>query len=182
MKKNLYYKTDNEGNVDFADRWNDLKEILEITNNDTVLDVGCAEGLISIEVSKTAKIVDAFDVEPYRIIQAKENAKKARRNNINFRVSSYEDYAYKSYDIVLLLGVYHKIKSKNRREQSLNSMFTQCQKQFYIRVPVISDSVSDQVGIHTEEIETVADKQGFELVFKSDPRYDHGTLFKFKRR
>ena len=49
MKKSLYYKTSTQnGPVDFADRWNDIKPLIDFNPNHIVLDVGCAEGLITI--------------------------------------------------------------------------------------------------------------------------------------
>ena len=69
-KQELYYRVNNKGNVNFSDRWDDLKEILDLNPNDTVLDVGCAEGLIAIEVAKKVKFVEAFDKELVRIKKA----------------------------------------------------------------------------------------------------------------
>ena len=48
MKKSLYYKTSTQnGPVDFADRWNDIKPLIDFNPNHIVLDVGCAEGLFN---------------------------------------------------------------------------------------------------------------------------------------
>ena len=103
-KQELYYRVNNKGNVNFSDRWDDLKEILDLNPNDTVLDVGCAEGLIAIEVAKKVKFVEAFDKELVRIKKAMINANGYK--NIKFAISSYIDYTYTNYDKVLCLGVY----------------------------------------------------------------------------
>ena len=186
-KKNLYYKTGNKGNVDFTERWDDLKEILDLNPNDTVLDVGCAEGLIAIEVAKKVKFVEAFDKELVRIKKAMINANGYK--NIKFAISSYIDYTYTNYDKVLCLGVYKpnwkntetKYKIKERRK-ALNRIFASCTQQLYLRIPVISDKVDKSWGISDIEVLTIADKNNFNLVHRGEPRHDHGTLFKFQRR
>jgi len=186
VKKNLYYQTtNNEGNVNFADRWNDLNKILDLNQNDTVLDVGCAEGLISIEVAKKVKFVEAFDKEPYRIKQAINNANGCK--NINFVTSSYSNYTYKTYDKVLCLGVYKPNKDgtanpKKERAKALDRIFASCTQQLYLRIPVISDKVDKSWGVSDIEILKIANKNNFDLVYRSEPRYDHGTLFKFQKR
>ena len=72
-KKNLYYKTGNKGNVDFTDRWDDLKPLIDFNPNHIVLDVGCAEGLIAIELAKQFKQVYAFEINPIRCQMGREN-------------------------------------------------------------------------------------------------------------
>ena len=185
MKENLYYRTGNKGNVDFTERWNDLNKILDLNQNDTVLDVGCAEGLISIEVAKKVKFVEAFDKEPYRIKTAINNANGCK--NINFVTSSYSNYTYKTYDKVLCLGVYKPSKdespnSEKGRAKALNRIFASCTQQLYLRIPVISDKVDKSWGVSDVEVLKIADNNNFNLVYRSEPRYNHGTLFKFQKR
>ena len=181
MKKNLYYKIGDLGNVDFADRWNDLNEMLDLDRDDTVLDIGCAEGLISIEVSKKVKKVTGFDVEPFRIKNAENNAKEQNIRNVEFLVSNYKNFRYKEYDKILCLGVYHKIKDGSRRAM-LETMFNSCRKQFYIRVPIIDNkTVFENVGVREEEIMEIANNNRFELLHRTQPRHNHGTIFKFQK-
>lgn len=177
MKKNLYYKTGKEGNVDFADRWDDLQPLIEADSTQTALDIGCAEGLIAIELSKLFRHVYAFDIEPYRIQLAKQNAKM--HNNIDFSTQNYINYDYKEYDNVFCLGVYHKIKS-SVRQNSLNDMFKKCKRYMYLRIPVLGDGVNNNVGVSDQEVLDIAVKNGFELLHRSEPRNLHGTIFKFK--
>ena len=179
MKKNLYYKTNEEGNVDFAERWNDLKSLVDINAGDTVLDVGCAEGLISIELAKKFKKVFAFDIEPYRIHKAKENA--AGVDNIEFSTESYTSYEYQNYDQVFCLGVYHKIKS-NKRQKALSDMFKKCRSTLYLRVPVIGKGVPKTVGVSDVEVLKIAGNNDFVLAHRTEQRPQHGTIFKFKRK
>jgi len=178
MKKNLYYKTGEEGNVDFGERWNDLKILVDTNNEHTVLDVGCAEGLISIELAKQFKKVFAFDIEPYRIRKAKENAVGV--DNIKFSTGSYMSYEYQTYDQVFCLGVYHKIKS-NERQKALSDMFKKCRSTLYLRVPIIGKSVAKTVGVSDVEVLKIAGNNDFKLAHRTEQRPEHGTIFKFVR-
>ena len=181
MKQNLYYKTGEYmiGNVDFADRWDDLHALIDYDGDANVLDVGCAEGLISIKLAHRFKHVDAFDIEPFRIQKALENMGKI--TNIDFRVGNFMTYDYKHYDQVFCLGVYHKIKY-NTRERALATMFERCKNTLYLRVPVIDDSVTRNVGVTAREVLRISNNNGFDLVTRTEQRPLHGTIFKFKRR
>ena len=179
VKKNLYYKNGELGNVDFAERWNDLEKIIDPHKDHVVLDIGCAEGLISIELSKKFKKVFAFDIEPYRICRAKENA--AGFDNIEFSTESYMSYQYQDYDQVFCLGVYHKIKS-NHRQKALADMFKKCRSTLYLRVPIIGKDVPKTVGVSDAEVLEIAGNNGFVLAHRTEQRPQHGTIFKFVRR
>ena len=181
MKHSLYYKTGQHmiGNVDFADRWNDLRDLIEADPSHIALDVGCAEGLISISLSKMFKEVHAFDIEPYRIQQAKNNAKGIK--NIFFSTKNYLTYDYQNYDQIFCLGVYHKIKSISR-QRSLDTMFKKCNSMLYLRIPVIDKNVSKTVGVPAAEVLKIAVDNDFELVHRTKQVHLHGTIFKFKRR
>ena len=179
VKKNLYYKTGELGNVDFVERWNDLKKIIDPHKNHVVLDIGCAEGLISIELAKIFKKVFAFDIEPYRIHKAKENATGV--DNIEFSIGSYMSYQYRDYDQVFCLGVYHKIKS-NERQKALADMFRKCRSTLYLRVPIVGEDVPKTVGVSDVEVLKIAGNNGFVLAHRTEQRPQHGTIFKFVRR
>jgi SAM-dependent methyltransferase len=179
VKKNLYYKTGEEGNVDFAERWNDLKPLIDNNKKHTVLDVGCAEGLIALELAKKFKKVFAFDIEPYRIRKAKKNAVGV--DNIEFSTDSYISYQYQDYDQVFCLGVYHKIKS-NQRQKALADMFYKCRSTLYLRVPIIGKDVPKTVGVSDVEVLKIAGNNDFVLAHRTEQRPQHGTIFKFVRR
>ena len=179
MKKNLYYKTGEEGNVDFTERWKDLEKIINPNKDHVVVDVGCAEGLISIELAKLFKKVFAFDIEPYRIRKARENA--AGFDNIEFSTENYMSFEYQYYDQVFCLGVYHKIKS-SQRQNALDNMFKKCRSTLYLRVPVIGKDVPKTVGVSDAEVLEIAGKNDFVLAHRTEQRPEHGTIFKFIRK
>ena len=179
MRKNLYYKSGEQGNVDFDERWKDLSEIIDFNKDHTVLDVGCAEGLISIELSKRFKKVYAFDIEPYRITKARENA--IGISNIEFSTGNYMSYEYQDYNQVFCLGVYHKIKL-SQRQRALNDMFKKCSFTLYLRVPIISKDVPKKVGVSDVEVLKIAGNNNFVVAYRTEQRPHHGTIFKFVRR
>jgi len=178
VRKNLYYKSGEEGNVDFNERWNDLSGIIDFNKDHTVLDVGCAEGLIAIELSKRFKKVFAFDIEPYRITKARENA--VGIPNIEFSTENYISYQYQDYDQVFCLGVYHKIKN-NQRQGALDDMFKKCSSTLYLRVPIVGKDVPKTVGVSDAEVLKIAGNNDFVLTHRTVQRPQHGTIFKFAR-
>lgn len=81
----------------------------------TVLDVGCAEGLISIECAKRgASAVTGFEIREDAVATARRAAQAAgiSRESIRFvPADANRDYPTgRAYDIVLMLAVLHKLK------------------------------------------------------------------------
>ena len=68
-----------------------LVDALPITNKDSVLDIGCGPGRLSIAIAKRAKSVTALDAFSKMLEFCKKNAKNAKLNNINFVKKSWLD-------------------------------------------------------------------------------------------
>lgn len=66
-------------------------ELANITENDTVLDIYCGIGTISLTAAKNAKSVIGVEIVPEAIENAKENAKRNGINNAEFYCSAAED-------------------------------------------------------------------------------------------
>lgn len=83
-------------------------ELADITENDTVLDIYCGIGTISLTAAKKAKSVIGVEIVPEAIENAKENAKRNGIENAEFYCSAAEDIVPKllgdniSPDIVIL--------------------------------------------------------------------------------
>lgn len=65
--------------------------LLPITSKDTVLDIGCGPGRVSIPLAKMAKRVTSLDVFGKMLEVAKQNSKEAGVKNINFIKKSWLD-------------------------------------------------------------------------------------------
>lgn len=97
----------------------------------SVLDVGCAEGLISIECAKRgAGVVHGFEIRPEAVWIAQAHAKRLTYDNGVYRPRPEAECIFKvgdanlwtpalRYDIVLLLAVLHKLKNPFKACQRL---------------------------------------------------------------
>lgn len=79
----------------------------------TVLDVGCAEGLISMEaIRRGARYVRGVEIVPGHVHIARRMAESLPRGSITFQVGDANTYVppCASYDVVLLLAILHKLR------------------------------------------------------------------------
>jgi SAM-dependent methyltransferase len=96
-----------------------LKPALEETYGKTVLDLGCAEGLIAIEFAKRgASLVCGIDYNPDLIATAAKEIEKANEHTGKFLPVGciyadlsevIEENYHQQFDIVLALAVLHKL-------------------------------------------------------------------------
>ncbi len=70
-------------------------ETLDVAKEDVLLDLGCANGLLTNEVAKYAKFVTGFDINQDLLSVANENHK---RNNINYILSDIMDIDFRKYN------------------------------------------------------------------------------------
>jgi len=102
----------------------------------TVLDLGCAEGLISNWlVCSGASMADGVDCDKERIKVGKEVV----HSRVNLHVGDLNNLfslitlsLKRSYDIVLLLGILHKVE---RTDELLNYAIRHCGRWLAIRAP-----------------------------------------------
>ncbi|WP_409201063.1 class I SAM-dependent methyltransferase [Methanobrevibacter sp. DSM 116169] len=77
---------------------------LILSNNDTVLDLGCGEGTVTIPIAKKVKSVTGLD-SAYKMLEIlEENSKKEGISNINTILTDVEDISKDklgSYDIIV---------------------------------------------------------------------------------
>lgn len=124
------------GRWSLAERWLDLGGLLTLRADDRVLDVGCAEGLITFEVAKQVRQVDAFEVLPERIDLAERLRLERGVSNIRFDVASVVDLDIPelSYDVVLFLGVIQHLPASDQRP-SLEKLLRATRREIAIRAP-----------------------------------------------
>ena len=81
-----------------------LLKRIKIEKNDTVLDIGCGNGVITIPLAKKAKNVTAMDVSTKMLDLLKENGAKEGQNNIHYinqRIEYLAPGEIKPHDVVV---------------------------------------------------------------------------------
>ena len=108
-----------EPDWDYRDQWMDVDRIFRmggITPGDTVADIGCHEGYLSMhlaqEVGKNGQVY-AVDVREDRLETLQENARKRKLMNIKTILGDYDNPRLPEgqLDVVLIVDTYHEIKS-----------------------------------------------------------------------
>jgi len=148
-----YYSIDELGvegrcKEDFESRFVGLEPICNptICSGASLLDLGCAEGLIAKEFYKNgASVIHGFDIQQISVDGASKVFKEIPANSA-FRQADLSDWAsfannnqdilLKNYDIVLFLGIYHQINlycGKEAAEQTLKKALEICKGYFAIR-------------------------------------------------
>lgn len=104
-----WFKTDGQdGDRTLTEQMQGLQPLLRMALNKSILDVGCAEGLISITLHDAgARLVHGIEIVPDHIRTA--NALRSGRP-ISFEVADAQTYRpTRRYDIVVMLAVLHKL-------------------------------------------------------------------------
>lgn len=104
-------KDGNSGHRSLDEQMLGLKHALELAKGKTVLDLGCAEGLISKEFAKAgASLVLGVEVIKEFVSAAVESCKGY--SNVSFMLANLDDKVntpvINKYDIVLALAIIHK--------------------------------------------------------------------------
>jgi predicted TPR repeat methyltransferase len=91
-----------------AERWSDLALAGGFLPTDTVLDMGCGEGVVSLEVAPFVARVHGVELKPQWVTRAQAEAKRRGLTNATFEAGSAITYQPEPYDVVLLLDVLNK--------------------------------------------------------------------------
>ncbi len=117
-----------------------------ISNNDTVLDIGCGNGFVAYDVSQKAKKVIAIDIIEKNIKQAKE---KFSHENLTYILGDATKFNFKEkINVIILSNVLEHIE---RRIEFLKKIKALAPK-ILIRVPLIT---RDWLAVYKKQ-------QGFE--------------------
>ncbi len=168
-----------------SERWVDLAQVADLRPTDIVLDMGCAEGLISLEVAKHVSHVDGIEFNPVLLERAASAAAEKNVGNASFRVGSVldPDVLSKSYDVVLFLGVMGKRAGDQRVGLAeLGRMLAATRRQIIVRVNIQKRAYlrsDDDFRLH--DILTLMDQKGFDAIC-FDKREEHGNLIVGNRR
>jgi SAM-dependent methyltransferase len=176
------YYSDKE---DLSERWDDIAQIVDLRPSDVVLDMGCAEGLISFEVAKRVSRVDGIEISRHLLERAQSRAEKDGVGNVSFSVGSVIDSGVTpgSYDVVLFLGVMGKRAGARRVGLAeLERMLAATRRQIIVRVNVQKRAYLDEDDdFRLHEVLTTMDRHGFDAIC-FDKREGHGNLIVGNRR
>jgi 2-polyprenyl-3-methyl-5-hydroxy-6-metoxy-1,4-benzoquinol methylase len=105
--KGLYSK-ESRSTRSSRSRWDEILQIADFRRTDHVLDVGCAEGLTTLEVARVVERAHGFDVRPTRVAESTRQAAERGLPNATFELASVADYSFEplSYDVTLLKAVW----------------------------------------------------------------------------
>ena len=90
-----------------------------------VLEIGCNTGFLSVHIAASARSVVGFDLAPHLIEVAREVTSYLRITNVNFHVSSFEEFhSDERFDVVISFAN-HSTYDGNTH-QSLEEYFNRC--------------------------------------------------------
>lgn len=94
----------------FQPRWEDLRAVADLRRTDHVVDVGCAEGLITMEVAGLVERAHGIEFFEERVDQARRIAAERGISNVTFEAANIVEMQVPplSYDVTLFLGVWGK--------------------------------------------------------------------------
>ncbi len=119
-----------------SERYNDIAQISDFRPTDKVIDVGCAEGLISLEVAQQVASVRGIDIDANRIERACLEAKRRSVANVTFEVASVADCWLDTYDVTLFLSVYGKQNTARIGMNELRRLLRATRRQIIVRANV----------------------------------------------
>ena len=87
------------------------KSMQYLTETDSVLDIACGTGIVTLEIARVVKEVTALDISPRMIEVIREKAGARGINNIGCFAGEISDPALsgRSFDAVLLMNILHFI-------------------------------------------------------------------------
>jgi SAM-dependent methyltransferase len=153
--QNLFYREKETAGV--PKRVDEILTFAELRPTDHVLDAGCAEGLITLELAKHVERIHGFDLSAVRIEEANRLAEQRGITNATFEVESVIGYPIEplSYDVTIFAGVWGSVgvgvaEVDNLLKGTRRQMLAHIQLNgFRSRVPVLYE---------------VAERNGFDLV------------------
>jgi SAM-dependent methyltransferase len=165
-KPDLFYK-ETRGRS-FEARFDEIGQVVDLRRSDHLLDVGCAEGLITLEAAKVVERVHGIDIEPSRIAEATRLAGERGVENATFELASVIDYPFepRSYDVSLFLAVWGKTVGEDESKRwvgadELRGILDATRRQLVMRVSVQQRPKQEPF---LEEILDVCEQSGFDAL------------------
>ena len=173
-----YYKEletidDADGVWQFADRWPEVEAICSFRPTDEVIDLGCAEGLITMEVARQVSCIRGVEMREPRVEAAKQIASERGLANVTFEVGSVVDLPLpiQGYDVVIFLGVLHHLPAE-AAGPVLTKVFNAAKREVLIRTPLFDQ----RAAIRTTQIALAASLFQFDLTIFPQTEAGKGSL------
>lgn len=145
-------------------RWDDVALVTDFRPTDRVLDMGCAEGLLTMEVASRVASVHGVEIRRPRVEHARKEAAERGLSNVTFDVGSVLDYPLEpdGYDVSLLLGVIGRPMGKDKfvRLDALERVLKATRRQIVVRVGL--HQINADKGIDLNGILETMNAHGFD--------------------
>ena len=169
------------GKWPIGQRLSGLDQLLNACEGRTVLDLGCAEGVIARAfLDAGARLIHGFDIDEERVRSAAGLCNGAPGQ---FRAGNLEDWAdfgtrhddmlLPAYDIVLYLGIHQHLKSQTRMA-TLTGAASRAKEWFAIRMP--------EAVMQSDNVRAGLAEMGFDLHHEQGGVAGMGPVILFKRR
>jgi hypothetical protein len=174
-------RVDGQGSP-WRDRWRGTEPFVEFRSDDEVLDIGCAEGFIAVELAKTVRRVHGLEHFSHRAEAARRLAAEHGASNITVETAGIETATLGSlsYDVVLMSGVYGVPLDSGGAvgSKELEKALCAARRQVVLRVNVQEDP---QAEGRLEEIAETCDRLGFDTAaFPKLDKYEN-LILAFRR-
>jgi 2-polyprenyl-3-methyl-5-hydroxy-6-metoxy-1,4-benzoquinol methylase len=126
-----------DGVWDLATRWTDVAELADLRPDDEVLDLGCAEGLITMEVAEKVRQIHGVELRSERVEAAERIARQRGIENVSFECASVTDVQVEpcSFDVVLFLGVLQHLPRQHKLPTLAKALIA-ARRQVVMRMPL----------------------------------------------
>jgi len=116
--------TDQEQHTHLAENKDFITTLKYLTIDDTVLDYGCATGIISNAIADKVKQVHAIDISPKMIEIAKRKAAERGIENINYAPATIYDERYRkeSFNVILAFRILHMLGNPEAVVRRINEL------------------------------------------------------------
>lgn len=81
-------------------------DLAKIKKGERIIDIGCGDGTIMIEIAKKGYPVEGVEINPILVAKCKENIKKNKLEDlISARVADFWKLNLSEYDVVFIYGI-----------------------------------------------------------------------------
>lgn len=181
VPKGWFETRKNHGDRTLAQQMIGLGALRKIVKGKTILDVGCAEGLIGFELlDYGALLVHGVEIVPRQVYVARAIAIGRPVGTCGFIIGDVNTFKPTfEYDIVLMLGILHKLEDP---EASCRRLVVAAKQLCVIRIPPsdVAHIIINRNGLQYN-LDTIMVSEGFKLKFETTSAYDEVTLFYIRK-